>query len=251
MKGKSKVAIITGAGGGLGFLTATLMQKAGYEVVACDLHPPQKASFPCSTVDVTDERQVRKFVKKVAKDKGRIDVLVNNAGYSTPLQSIKEASKEDVLNCFQINVYGPFYFMRETIPIMERQGEGRIINMASKAAVYANPMLAVYSASKSALLTLTQSIAKELRDKKSDVQCFVVSPSGMKTKMREKLYGKASMKNQMDPKVVADAVVEMAHSGTVSQFAAGNRKPSHADVPHGANVIIRGGNAVIKMMEDG
>lgn len=238
-----KVAVITGASSGLGLLMAIKLHKKGYKIYTCSRNNAKNmdVDFLSENVDVRNEMQVKDFIDMVMRRFGRIDILVNNAGYAYPKQAIEEATDEILYNSFETNVYGPFYFIRKVIPIMKKQGKGAIINIASKAAVYVNPSLALYSASKSALVALTQAIAKELRSLDMDIYCISVSPAGLNTKMREVVYGKEDAEKQMDPQTVADMIVKIIEERQISQ----------EKVPQGSNIIIKGGNAIVKVMEDG
>ena len=144
----------------------------------------------------------------VLREAGRIDVLVNNAGAiypNTPL--LENTMDEDLFDCLQTHVRGPFLMMKKVIPVMRKQNSGVIVNIASKSAVYAVPGLAAYSASKAALVVLTQAAAKELRE--TDVLCVAVCPAGMNTYAREKAYGREDAQRQMDPQRVADVVTRI------------------------------------------
>src|SRR2546425_9959971 len=162
-----KTAIVTGANKGLGAQIVRRLRAAGFHVVGCSRTSP-------NPLDVRDSAQVDKLVAGVLSESGRIDVLINNAGFVQSLSSLEQTSDESLLNAFQTNVYGPFYTMRSVIPSMVKRNEGMIINIASKSAIYPVPKLAIYSASKSALVSLTQAVAKELRDTR--VVCLAVCP---------------------------------------------------------------------------
>lgn len=244
-----KVAIVTGASSGLGLQIANDLHRNGYVVAVCSRHALKDTPFYCEALDITDKTKVKNFVKKVAKKFGRIDLLINNAGYVHPSLPITGITDRQILDSFQTNVYGPFYFMREVIPIMKKQKEGKIINIASKSAVYANPTLAVYSASKSALLKMTESIAKEFRDTNTNILCITISPAGMNTKMRAAVYGKDDAKKQMDVRTVATIIMSIVLDKNLSDST--YKYNNKAKIEQGANVIIKKGNAYIKLMEDG
>src|SRR2546428_7090562 len=154
-----KTAIVTGTSSGLGEHIARRLRGAGIYVVGLSRTSP-------NTVDVRDSSQVKQLANRILAETGRIDVLINNAGLVQPPLPLERTSDETLLNIFQTNVYGPFYTMRSVIPAMVKRNKGIIVNIASKSAIYPVPKLAVYSASKSALVNLTQAVAKELRNTK-------------------------------------------------------------------------------------
>jgi NAD(P)-dependent dehydrogenase (short-subunit alcohol dehydrogenase family) len=244
----SKVAIVTGASSGLGLQIANDLLRKDYKVAICSRHRSNNHRFFENIVDITEESEVKLFVKKVMKEFGRIDVLVNNAGYAYPPEIITESKSEHLVNSFKTNVYGPYYLMREVVPIMKRQKDGKIINISSKAGVFGNPYMAVYSASKSALLKMTEAIAKEFRETKTNILCVVISPAGMNTKMRALVYGNEDAKKQMDVKFVSGIVTDIITSGSVPNSKYKNRKEK---VLPGTNVIIKSGKTFIELMKDG
>jgi short-subunit dehydrogenase len=152
---------------------------------------------------------------------------------------LERTSDDEFMNVFQTNVYGPFHIMRSVIPAMVKRNKGTIINIASKSAIYPVPGLAVYSASKSALVALTQAAAKELRNTK--VVCLAVCPAGMRGSMRAAVYGDENSKEQQSTQRVANIVSEIAISGTASG------KP----VNQGSCIIVRRDQVEIREMQDG
>jgi NAD(P)-dependent dehydrogenase (short-subunit alcohol dehydrogenase family) len=227
-----KTAIVTGASKGLGRLIAQRLSDERYRVVECSRSSP-------NPVDVRDPAQVRRFITGVRAKPGRIDVVVNNAGYVPPLGPLSLTKDEVLVNAFQTNTFGPFYIMRSIIPIMTKQGGGIIVNIASKAAIYTVPRLGVYSASKAALVSLTEAAAKELKN--TNVFCVAVCPSGMRSRMRSSVYGQRDADRQQSPLRVANLVTEIIKRRTV------NGSPVH----QGACVIVRANEIEIREMRDG
>ena len=115
--------------------------------------------------------------------------------------------------------------LKKIIPIMKKQNEGTIINISSMAGKRGVPNLAIYSASKFAVIGLTQAIAKELKD--TGVYCISVCPGGMNTGMREKVFGAEDAKKQQNPKFVANVVKDIL-LGRIK-------------VPNGGDIVIRHG----------
>lgn len=231
-QGGIKVAIVTGANQGLGALISQNLEGVGYRVI----RPSRSSSMP---LDVGDHPRVVKFVKDILAKNGRIDALVNNAGYSQPTSLLENTPDEDLLNCFQTNIFGPFFMMRAIVPIMTRQKSGTIVNICSKSAVFPVPRLAAYSSSKAALLSLTQAAAKELRN--TNILCVAICPAGMNTKMRASVYGSEDATKQQSPQRVADFVSEIITKGTLRGEAIGQ----------GSCVLIRKDEVTVVEMQDG
>ena len=227
-----KTAIVTGASRGLGAEVARLLRRGGLRVVSWSRTSP-------NPVDVRDPSQVNWLADRLLAETGRIDLLINNAGVIQSLHPLERTSDNELLSVFQTNVYGPLHTMRSVIPGMVKRNKGTIINITSKSAIYPVPGLAVYSASKSALVALTQAVAKELRNTK--VVCLAVCPAGMRGSMRTAIYGDHNSKEQQSIRRVANIVSEIAISGT----AGGNR------VTQGSCIIVRRNQVEIREMQDG
>ncbi len=236
-KDEAKVAVITGASGALGSQLVSILKEEKYIVVACSKRTAVKDAAFSEKFDIADSEAVRRYIKEVLKRFGRIDILINNAGYAGNPKAVDKTDDENVLRMFRTNVYGPLYFMREVLPTMKRNGAGKIINIASKAGVYAVPYLSAYSASKSALIALTQGVAKELKRENVSIICVSVSPAGMNTALRAKVYGKEDARRQQDVRAVANIINNIA----IGRMA----------VPQGANVVIKQKHPTIRVMEDG
>lgn len=223
---KQSVVVITGGDSGLGKALVDVFRFAGANVFACS----NRKSDQISLVDVTDERAVKKFISGVYSKYNRIDIVINNAGYCHPLNSLEDIDFNQFKKCIDTNIGGVFNVIKETLPIMTKQNSGIIINIASGAALRAHPKLPVYSASKAAVLSLTQAVARDLQERKSKVVCLAVSPGGINTAMRANLFGEKDSQAQQAPGAVANLILDLA-SG-------------RAQVKSGDNVIIRNGKIV-------
>jgi len=167
------VTVVTGAGSGIGRATAVEFAREGARVVAADLNAAGAAETADQIlssggqaesvqVDVTRNDQVERMVQTAIQRFGRLDVLYNNAGLPqafTPFEDSTDALYERI---FDVNVKGVFYGCRAVIPQMKAQGGGVILNTASTAGIRPRPGLAVYAASKGAVITLTKALAIEL-----------------------------------------------------------------------------------------
>lgn len=181
----SKVWFITGASKGLGLsLTRQLLQK-GHKVVATsrNIHELLKAvgdsnHFLPLQVDLTSDSEVAQAAKSAREAFGRIDVVVNNAGYGIG-GSIEELSDEETRDSFNVNVFGTLHVIRRVMPYLREQQSGHIINISSIAGFTANTGWAVYAAAKYAIVGLSEVLAADV--KSFGVKVTVVAPGAFRT----------------------------------------------------------------------
>ncbi|WP_150304105.1 SDR family oxidoreductase [Pseudomonas saliphila] len=166
----NKVVLITGATSGMGKVTALLLAENGYSVYAGVrssseelLEETQKRNLSIHTVklDVQDSTSIRDAVKDVMAKEGRIDVLVNNAGYGL-VATIEDGTDEEIFKQFDVNVFGLIKMTREVLPHMRQAGSGVIINISSFLGKMGLPLLAHYNASKYAVEGITDSLRFEV-----------------------------------------------------------------------------------------
>ena len=226
MADNEKIAIVTGAGRGIGLEIAGKLLGLGMTVVAVDLKDDLLAELPgklgnpgdsldCRALDVSDSEGFTKLVDDVVEKYEHIDVLVNNAGITRDglLMRMEDADWDLVL---KINLYGAFYGTRAVSKYMVRQRSGSIINMASYSGVEGNRGQANYSASKAGLIGLTKTTAKELASK--SVRCNAVAPGFIATEMTEAMPQQAKdialslipLKRMGRPEDIANAVAFLA-----------------------------------------
>ncbi len=166
-----KVAVVTGAAGVIGTATVRLLAERGARVVAVDRREqdlqsaikdlPASAQALAVTADVTDEDEVAGYVRAAVDRFGTIDVFYNNAGIEGDVAPITKYSLETFRRVIDVNVVGVFLGMKHVLPVMLKQDRGSIINTASIAGLIGSPHIAVYSASKHAVIGLTRSAAWE------------------------------------------------------------------------------------------
>lgn len=163
-----KLAIITGGGSGIGEATARVFADAGAMVVVTGrrAEPLQRVAEEIGghwiTCDVSSQADVRAMFAEAEKITGRIDVLVNNAGGPGPIAPVAEVDMEAWVECLNINLVGAMYCLQEAARIMSRQKSGSIINMSSLMGIQGYPMRSAYTASKFALIGITETMAREL-----------------------------------------------------------------------------------------
>lgn len=221
------VAIITGASSGIGKATAQALSRAGYRVYGTSRKGGAAGSgVTMVACDVTDQASVDALVARVLDEAGQIDLLVNNAGIGL-IGGAEESSIGQVQALFDVNFYGAVRVINAVLPVMRRQGAGRILNVSSALGVAAGPYLAHYSASKYALEGYSEALDHEVRG--FGVRVSLVEPAYTRTAMEANsskgdrpLAAYAAISARMfamnaaflekgdDPSVVADAIVRAA-----------------------------------------
>ena len=165
-----KVVLITGATSGMGKATALLLAEKGYTVYAGVrnsneelLEEAHARNLPVTpvTLDVQDSASIRGAVREVMAREGRIDVLVNNAGFGL-LATVEDGTDEEIFKQFDVNVFGLIKMTREVLPHMRQAGSGVIINISSFLGRMGLPLLAHYNASKYAVEGITDSLRFEV-----------------------------------------------------------------------------------------
>jgi NAD(P)-dependent dehydrogenase (short-subunit alcohol dehydrogenase family) len=171
-RNKTKVAIVTGSSSGIGFETSLLLARNGFFTYATMRNPDksnkidelkQKEKLPLDVLklDVTDNKSVNEAIGKVTNEQGRIDVLVNNAGYGL-VGPLEELSIQEFKEQFETNVFGVIRVTQSVLPIMRKQRDGTIVNISSIAGRIGFPLTPAYVSSKFALEGLSESMAYEL-----------------------------------------------------------------------------------------
>jgi NAD(P)-dependent dehydrogenase (short-subunit alcohol dehydrogenase family) len=167
-----EVALVTGSSSGIGFETSLLLAKNRFFTYATmrnldksdkiiELKQKEKLPLEVLKLDVTDDKSVKDAIGKVANEQGRIDVLVNNAGYGL-LGPLEELSIEEFKEQFEANVFGVIRVTQSVLPIMRMQPHGTIVNISSVAGRMGFPLTPAYVSSKFALEGLSESMAYEL-----------------------------------------------------------------------------------------
>jgi len=181
MKMKSKTALVTGASSGIGQATAERLAMAGYKVYGTSRRGAQagQRSFQMLPLDVTSDESVEAAVSEVMRLEGRIDVLVNNAGFSVAPAGAEESSIEQARSIFDTNFFGIVRMTRAVVPHMRHQGGGRIINIGSVLGFLPAPYMALYAATKHAIEGYSESLDHELRTR--GIRVSVIEPAYTKT----------------------------------------------------------------------
>ena len=175
-----KIALVTGASSGIGEATAERLAQAGYKVYGTSRRGAQgKRSYEMIALDVTSDESVEAAVSEVMRREGRIDLLVNNAGFGVAPAGAEESSIEQARSIFETNFFGLVRMTRAVVPHMRRQGNGRIINIGSVLGFLPMPYGALYAATKHAVEGYSESIDHELRTR--GIRVSVIEPAYTKT----------------------------------------------------------------------
>ena len=169
-----KVILVTGASSGVGQASARLLAQAGHAVVGTSREPSRAQPLPgvdLLALDVRSDASAQSCVRGVMQRHGRIDVLVNNAGYELA-GAIEETSVEEAIAQFETNFFGVHRMVQAVLPHMRERGGGQIINIASLAGIGPLPFMGLYTASKHALEGYTEVLRHELAPFGVRVSCF-------------------------------------------------------------------------------
>src|SRR5215208_3889739 len=229
MKTNTRIALVTGASSGIGEATAGRLAQAGYKVYGTSRRGAQGGNRPFEmlALDVTSDESVEAAVSEVMRRDGRIDLLVNNAGFGVAPGAAEESSIEQARSIFETNVFGLIRMTRAVVPHMRRQRSGRIINIGSVLGFLPMPYGALYAATKHAVEGYSESLDHELRTR--GIRVSVIEPAYTKTqfdanslepdsKLDEYREARAALTKHIkeviaaadEPSVVADVVLEAA-----------------------------------------
>lgn len=220
----NKIAIVTGAGQGIGKATAAKLAAEGATVVVTDLNETTAKHTAGELgngavglrLNVTDRTSVDAVVAQVRSEFGRIDVLVNNAGWDKA-EPFVESEVDTWDRIIQINLYGQLHTCHAVLPIMAEQGSGRVVNIGSDSGRVGSSGEAVYSAAKGGVIAFTKTIAREMA--RAGVTANCVSPGPTDTelfasiggeKLRTALAKAIPLKRLGQPEDVANAVAFLA-----------------------------------------
>jgi len=183
MRVKDKVVIVTGAGGGIGAGIAQRLAAEGAKVVVNDIHAASGSKIVAGIQaeggqavfiagDVTRNADMKALVDGAVKAYGRLDAMVNNAGWTHRNRPALEVSEEEFDKCFAVNVKSLYLSTIHATPVFRAQGGGSFITIASTAGLRPRPGLTWYNASKGAAITLSKSLAAELGPDNIRVNCI-------------------------------------------------------------------------------
>src|SRR5437016_3053910 len=243
MKMNGKTALVTGASSGIGAATAERLATAAYKVYGTSRRGAQAGQRPFEMLplDVTSDESVEAAVGEVMRREGRIDLLVNNAGFGVAPAGAEESSIEQAWSIFDTNFFGMVRMTRAVVPHMRHRGSGRIINIGSVLGFLPMPYGALYAATKHAIEGYSESLDHELRT--WGIRVSVIEPAYTKThfdanfleadsKLDEYRDVRAAVGKRLkdvlaaagQPGVVADVVLQAASAARPKlRYAAGGR----------------------------
>ena len=225
MRLENKVAIITGAGSGIGKETALLFAKEGAKVVVADMNETAGEETAAQIrengegffikLDVSNREQAKQVVKITLEKYGRIDILINNAGIVQDafLSKMTEEQWDKVID---VNLKGVFNCSQAVVEVMMNQGKGVIINTSSIVGLNGNVGQVNYAATKAGLIGMTKTLAKELGKKGIRVNAvapgFIATPmtSNVPEKILEMMKEKTPLRRLGEPKDIANAYLYLA-----------------------------------------
>ena len=253
MRLQNKIALITGAGSGIGRATAECFAAEGATVIAADINETEvavtqklitEAGGKCQalTVDVSQEAQVKNAIAKTVELFGRLDIMHNNAGISI-IKPTTETTEADLDRLISINFKGVFFGCKHAIAQMIKQDNGIIINTASELAIVGQPLYSAYCGTKGAVIALTKALAVEWAAQ--GIRVNALCPGPIDTPMLQSEFALAD-----NPQAEAQAAVESIPLGRlgladeiakVALFLASD----DAQFVQGAAIVADGGKTII------
>lgn len=196
----NKVAVITGAGSGMGKAIATLFASEGCSVIAADINPErleelkreiteQKGTITTIIANMANEADIENMIDCAVRNYGTLDILVNNAGIMDNFEPVAEVENALWEKVMKINLDGPFKAMRSALKIFLAKGKGNIINISSVGGLKGGAAGAAYTASKHGLIGLTKNTGYMYS--KSGIRCNAIAPGAVNTRISETIdFGK-------------------------------------------------------------
>ncbi|MFI4918885.1 MAG: SDR family NAD(P)-dependent oxidoreductase [Legionellales bacterium] len=184
----AKIILITGCSSGIGFDSALALKERGHRVIAScraneDVNKLEKLGVETINLDVNDSASIqRAFAKLLIMTNGRLDVLINNAGYGQA-GALEDVSRDVMRQQFETNVFGLLELTNLAIPVMRKQKQGRIINISSILGIISMPFRGAYNASKHAVEGLSDTLRLELRS--SGIKVITIEPGPIESRFRE------------------------------------------------------------------
>ena len=212
---KGKIALVTGATGGLGNYVTQALLDAGATVVGVSRKISQSdfnsPAFTAVPGEISTAQGARAVVDQVLSRFGRLDVLAHLVGGFAGGKSIAETDDATFQRMFDLNLNAVFQILRAAIPVMRKAGNGRIIAIGSRAAVDPGPGVGVYSASKAAMVSLIRTAALENKD--VGLTANVILPGTMDTPANRASDPKADLSKWVRPTTVASLIIWLAGEG--------------------------------------
>jgi len=218
MRLKDRVALITGAGRGIGSSIAHLFAREGARVILCSrtrLEIEELTSkiggeggqVYSEAIDISDPHLVSLLVQRGVDKLGPVDILINNASLLGPMVPLSEMPLSEWEKVLSVNLTSLFYLTQRVLPGMEGKGHGCVVNMTSSVGRKGRALWGAYSISKFGVEGITQVLAEELLGKK--IRVMALNPGGTRTQMRAKAYPHEDRSKLHDPEDIAQVVLHM------------------------------------------
>jgi len=226
MRLENKVALITGAAGGIGLAAAKLFAKEGARIMLTDLDEEtlKQAVIAVGTdhasytaMDVTRSEQMQDTVSKTVSQFGGIDIFVSNAAIEGPILSIEECPQEDFEKVMNVNVCGVWLGIKYVVPVMRQRGGGSIVITSSGAGVQGIPNMSPYNTSKHAVIGIMRCAAKEYAT--ANIRVNTVNPGPIETRMIRSIESGFDKDHVDAVRQALIASVPMARYGTPEEVA--------------------------------
>jgi NAD(P)-dependent dehydrogenase (short-subunit alcohol dehydrogenase family) len=203
-----KVVLITGGSSGIGKSIGEFLYQKGFSVYGTSRNPENISDsvFPLVALDVRNANSIQLAVATIIKEKGHLDIVINNAGVGIT-GPLEEIPMEEIKNNFETNLFGPIEVMKAVLPQMRSQKSGLIINITSIAGYMGLPYRSVYSASKGALELITEALRMEV--KSFGVQITNVAPGDFATNIAAGRFHAPVIKNSAYEKIYGEVLSTM------------------------------------------
>jgi NAD(P)-dependent dehydrogenase (short-subunit alcohol dehydrogenase family) len=212
---EEKIALVTGGGTGIGKAIAERFMAAGARVIIAGRNEATlratAQAIHCDAIpaDVSRETDVTALFEKITAKYGRLDILINNAGTAGPIMAISEMDADAWDECIQVNVRGAMLCMREAARLMIAQKSGSIVNMSSLMGLQGYPLRSAYSATKFALIGMTQAVAREVGP--SGVRVNALCPGAVNGELMNRVIAKrAAAENKPKEQIVRENYTDAA-----------------------------------------
>ena len=233
MTSNQKVAIVTGSSSGIGRETSLILARNGFTTYATmrslqkgsdlkSIAEGEKLPLRFVQLDVTDDNSVGNAVQTVLNEAGRIDVLVNNAGYAL-VGAFEDLSLNEIKAQYETNVFGLIRVTQAVLPVMRKQGSGLIVNISSGAGRFGYPTGSAYVSSKFAVEGLSESMSYEIEP--FGIKTVIVEPGMIKTNFHNAVVVAAKAQNPNSPyaslmKGMEDNLNKLIGNGSTPQYVA-------------------------------